>query len=269
VIWGRSFDARRLLERARGGSAAPRDRTIHLDVGEIIVADRVRLTRAAGVVRLASGRIQRAGGSARIGASVLRATLRRRGENLRLTARASDAGALARALGIETSLSGGRAWIDGSLAEDLSFIGRARVHDLVIDRPSLELSAVSATSISGIIDLIRGDGIHFDRADVSFSSDGDRLAVSSAVFKGGPIGLSTRGEIDLATGHTDLVARVAPLDDLNRLIRAIPLLGRLLAPEGDGLIFAPAYSVEGDLEDADLRLRPRSLLPAFIRRLFD
>jgi hypothetical protein len=66
-----------------------------------------------------------------------------------------------------------------------------------------------------------------------------------------------------------LVARIAPLDDWNRIIRKIPLLGRVLAPEGDGLLLAPSYSVDGDLEHAQVRLQPQSLVPAFLRRIFE
>ncbi len=273
VIFGDRFDARPLVDRLQGtggpqGSNA--ERTVHVDLGHVRLSEDVTLDRVSGLVEVERGRLRAASGRVSLRGAPLSLRAHRRPDGYRIDARSTDAGRLSSALGIPGSIRGGNAHITGVLSRALVFDGRAVMRRFRVDRPPPAARVISATSIAGILALIRGEGLHFDRADIRFSLSKKSLEIADAHTSGGPLGLSARGRIDLDSRQAHLLARAAPLDDINKLIRHIPVLGRLLAPEGDALLFAPSYRIDGDLDHAEVRVQPHTLLiPAFLRRLFE
>ncbi|MDH3596031.1 MAG: hypothetical protein OEM93_14410, partial [Rhodospirillales bacterium] len=67
----------------------------------------------------------------------------------------------------------------------------------------------------------------------------------------------------------DLEGTIVPAYTFNRILGAIPILGRILTGgEGEGL-FAFTYEMKGALDDPEVSVNPLSALaPGFLRGLF-
>lgn len=272
TVRGRSFDARPLLDRIDDkGDAEGGRTTVDLRLHHVRVTDNVTVKAVSGLIHLDPVGLREARLAARAGRARLLLSARRQGGGHQVDLKTSDAGALAKELGVASSILGGRGRILGSVGTIGGrpvLEGRAIIRDYRVAKTP-GLAALASTSFEGIIDLIRGKGVHFDETDVRFSLDGRTLHIDEAQASGAALALATHGSIDLVRGRTNLEARVAPLNDLNRMIRQIPVIGKLLVPKGDGLLIAPSYSVHGDLARPKVRVKAESLiLPAFLRRLF-
>lgn len=269
---GRRLDVRPLLEGlGRSGGDETERATVDLRLKETRVTSELTLKAVSGLIHLDAGGLDDARVAARAGNARLLLRARRRPLGHQVDLQATDAGALAKELGVASSIIGGRGRVLGTLRSVAGrplLDGRAIIRDYRVSKTP-GLAALASTSLEGIIDLIRGKGVHFDETDVRFSLDGHTLHIDEAQASGAALALATHGSIDLVRGRTHLEGRVAPLNDINRVIRRIPLIGKLLVPEGDGLLIAPSYSVEGDLAQPTVKVKAESLLlPAFLRRLF-
>ena len=88
-------------------------------------------------------------------------------------------------------------------------------------------------------------------------------------MSGSQLGLTAKGNVDLARDRFDLQGTVVPVYGLNRIIGKIPLVGPFLSgSEGEGA-FAATYSLTGPLSEPQIRVNPLAVLaPGFIRELF-
>src|SRR5690606_29931857 len=129
------------------------------------VTDGLSLAGAGGIFHVDAQGLEEGRLTARVGAEGrLFARARRRSAGHDVEVRTTDAGALARLLDLSRSVRGGRGRMVGVLR---LAGGRPRLQGKVLLRDfhvkeSPGLSALASTSFGGIVDLIRGKGIHFD-----------------------------------------------------------------------------------------------------------
>jgi uncharacterized protein YhdP len=128
---------------------------------------------------------------------------------------------------------------------------------------------LTVASLTGIGNLLSGEGIYFDRFEMPFRYTGDVLSVDRVRLSGSQLGLTAKGDLDLARERIDLSGTVVPVYGLNWAIGRIPILGDFLrGSEGDGA-FAMTYSVSGDSDDPSILVNPLAVLaPGVIRELF-
>lgn len=110
------------------------------------------------------------------------------------------------------------------------------------------------TLLQGKVDLAK-DGFPFDKVIGSFSMmqgiiTEDRLVVDSPVMK-----LSIAGTYNVMDDNLDAVVVVSPLGSYSQFLKSIPLFGKLLAGERQGLDTA-IFEVKGPLTDPDVRYLP-------------
>ena len=86
---------------------------------------------------------------------------------------------------------------------------------------------------------------------------------------GVPLGITTKGQIDIDETEYDLRGTIVPIYGLNRLLGEIPVLGTILTGgEGEGVV-AFTYDVTCDLEQPEVSVNPLSALaPGWLRGIF-
>ncbi len=127
----------------------------------------------------------------------------------------------------------------------------------------------AAGSLTGIGDLMGGDGISLEEWNFPFTSKNNVLSVNGARAVGRAIGASADGYIDRPHGTLALKGSLIPAYELNSVLSNIPLLGDILASkQGEG-IFGVTYSATGNMEQPNISTNPLSMLtPGILRRIF-
>lgn len=199
----------------------------------------------------------------------------------RLTLTAGDAGLLARGLFAFESMRGGALNIAALLpgrATDAAdpesktpdFTGTLKVTDFRMVNQSLLARLFSAGSLTGLGDLMGGEGMTLDSLDVPFSSKNNVISVNGARVAGPAIGASADGYIDRPKGQMALKGSLVPAFGLNSIISNVPVLGDILASKKGEGIFGVTYSLSGDAGHPDISTNPLSILtPGILRRIFE
>jgi len=199
----------------------------------------------------------------------------------KVTLTAGDTGMLARGLFAFESMRGGEMTTvvnlpgqagdtaaPGNPAPD--FTGTLVVKNFnMINQPFLA-RLFSAGSLTGLGDLMGGDGMTMEELNMPFSSKNNVISVNGARAVGRAIGASADGYIDRPKDTVALKGSLIPAYGLNSLISNIPLLGDILASKKGEGIFGITYSVTGHSEQLDISTNPLSMLtPGILRRIFE
>ena len=190
----------------------------------------------------------------------------------RLRARAENAGATLRALGILDSITGGQLRLDGTRRST----DPASPLDAELDLRNFKLrdapilaKILSVAFLTGIGDVLSGEGLSFQRLEGDIVLDGPKVRTDLLHAYGPAIGVTAKGALDLDAETLDVRGVIVPAALVNRILGAIPLLGPIITGgEGEGL-FAVMYRARGDLADPEISVNPLSALaPGFLRNLF-
>jgi len=306
TIRGASFDARPLLnpapapkDAAKAGEAEPPQRPLELDlrVARVITGDRapgdggrfltqtqlkaqrgsrgweqIDLSARLGGTKGADDKGGGGKGSDGQGGSVTLVLEPVPGAQPRFTLRSDDLGALLKAVDASDGVVGGQLSVDGQggLGErGRPLMGKILVENYrVIEAPVLA-RLLNALSVTGLIDLLTGEGISFARLTSDFRRHDGSVTIANLATAGGAIGLTMDGTVDLQRQRLALQGTVVPVYSVNRILGLIPLIGDLLSGgEGQGL-FAAAYRLTGPLDNPEVSVNPLSMLaPGFLRNLF-
>jgi uncharacterized protein YhdP len=199
-------------------------------------------------------------------------TLTPDGERRRLRLTSTDAGNLLRTLHQTGRIEGGDLQLEATIFRQqpsLQAEGKlvARQFD-VLDAPLLA-RLLTVASLTGIGNLLGGEGIAFERLESSFAVRNEVLQFDRSRLYGSQLGLTFKGLANLAADTLDLEGTIVPLYGVNWTIGQIPIIGQLLrGSEGEGA-FAATYSMRGPMSDPTIRVNPlAALAPGFLRELF-
>jgi hypothetical protein len=150
------------------------------------------------------------------------------------------------------------------------FTGTLVVKDFTVINQPMLARLFSAGSLTGLGDLMGGDGMTMDELNMPFTSKNSVLGVNNARAVGRAIGASADGYIDRPKGVVALKGSLVPAYGLNSIVSNVPLLGDILASrKGEG-IFGITYSLTGNAEHPELSTNPLSMLtPGILRRIFE
>ncbi|MDG4721684.1 MULTISPECIES: YhdP family protein [Thalassospira] len=189
----------------------------------------------------------------------------------KVTLTAEDAGKFLRALDMYENLLGGNMSVEGVVDEsDVAqpFAGKVNLTEFRVVNAPIAARVLGAASLSGLSDVLQGNGIAFAELNGDFTYVNDVLTLSKVAANGTAVGVTANGSIDLAKSEIRLAGSIVPIYALNSALGAIPILGDLLVGEEGGGIFAPTYTVEGDLADPDVSVNPLStFVPGVFRNL--
>lgn len=192
--------------------------------------------------------------------------------NRRLTLESDDAGGVLRAIDWVDTIRGGDMRVRADFLDQASegaLAGQLAMQDFVLTEEPLAAKILALASLSGIADVLGGQGITFRRAEVPFEIRDDRILIKGAKARGADIGVLASGHIDRASDILDIEGEIAPAYTLNSILANIPLLGTVLSGGAEDGIFAATFSARGPVDDPDVSVNPLAVLtPGIIRRLF-
>ncbi len=168
-----------------------------------------------------------------------------------------------------TSFKGGQASFTGRLADGGTDLNVEMTKVRLVSTPGLA-SILTVGSLTGMADMLNGDGIEFTHVVAPVLIRGSRIMIGRARATGPAMGITTQGTIDLDSRTVDLAGGIAPSYALNSAMGAVPLLGELLiSHKGEGM-FGLTYSAKGDFAAPKLNVNPFSLAtPGILRRIFE
>lgn len=184
-----------------------------------------------------------------------------------------DAGrALAELFDFETVKSGSLL-IDASLPPPGApgpVTGTAKMTDFKLVDAPVFARMLSLGSLTGLGEVLSGDGMNFDRLYAPFEYEEKQISVKDARASGPAIGITATGRVDFDGKTMDVDGVLVPAYTFNSVLGNIPLLGDIMVgKEGEG-IFALNYSVDGSFSKTQIAVNPLSAFaPGFLRRVFD
>lgn len=183
-----------------------------------------------------------------------------------------DAGGVLQAMDIFDTMRGGRLLVHGTIqgsGRDETMTGQAQVVDYKIIRAPALAQLLSVAALTGIGDLLRGEGLSFQSLDAPFTYHDGLLRLNETVAAGVELGLTAKGEIDLRHDRVALEGTIVPMYAINSMLGNIPLLGQLLTDAKGGGVFAATFTIKGDAGSPDVMVNPlAALTPGVLRRLF-
>ncbi|MDR3534269.1 MAG: DUF3971 domain-containing protein [Rhodopila sp.] len=190
----------------------------------------------------------------------------------RLTAKASDVGRLLGALAVTQTIQGGRLSVTSTFDDQRAgqpLSGSAAIEDFRIRNAPAFAKLLQGMTLYGLVKTLSGPGLHFTRLIAPFRLTASVLEFRDARAFSPSLGLTAKGQIDLANARADVDGTVVPAYFFNSLLGRLPLIGKLLSPEKGGGLFAANYSVRGSLSDPSVSVNPLSAVtPGFLRGLF-
>lgn len=185
----------------------------------------------------------------------------------------ADAGSVFRCFNVLDNVVGGRLTIDGFYNDAdprQPLKGTATVNDYQVAKAPALARLLTVAALTGIVELLQGEGIHFSVLDAPFTLSEGLLELNDARASGTSLGITVKGQIDLDTDVLALEGTVVPIYALNSALGNIPLLGKLFAGEKGGGVFAMNYSMSGPAKDPTVTVNPLSAFtPGMLRKLFD
>lgn len=191
-----------------------------------------------------------------------------------LRVRADNAGSALRALDILPDIQGGDLRMDGTFNDTdprtLALDGTLKIKRFHLTGAPILAQILNVMALTGIIDLLRGEGIAFSTLDVPFTLRGNVLSLIEAKMHGNAIGVTAAGTYDIARDAIDVRGTLIPIYVLNSLLGRLPLIGGLFSGgERGGGLFAVRYSVGGTMAEPQIAVNPVSALtPGILRNIF-
>ena len=180
----------------------------------------------------------------------------------------NNAGSTLRVLRLYENMHGGILKIEAKRDANQNMIGHAKIRDFKIHNTPVLTKLLTVASFSGMIDLLKGDGLVFSHFDAPFTYRHKTLTINEARMFGNVLGLTADGTINRLTSSIDIKGIISPAYGLNSLMGKIPLVGQFLAGK-DGTIFALDYDISGTFDEPDINIHPLSILsPNAVKELF-
>lgn len=191
----------------------------------------------------------------------------------RLAIASSNAGALARTTGLFEDAGGGSLTISGTIVDDPAgkpyVEGKMEIDNVQIRNAPALARVLTLASLTGILEILNGQGINFAKANVPYRFRGNVIELREGRAFGPSLGITVDGDIDRRKDQLALTGTLVPAYTINSVLGSIPLIGTLLiGRQGEGII-ALTYSVRGPIEDPSISINPLSALaPGFLRNFF-
>jgi hypothetical protein len=129
----------------------------------------------------------------------------------------------------------------------------------------------SAGSLTGMVEMLNGEGIGFNALDAEMTYANNRVAFTEGRMAGPSLGLTGSGSYDITRDNLDIDGVVAPSPVLNlSMLSEVPVIGDLLVSRRGEGVFGMTYSINGHVAEPRVGVNPVSALtPGILRRIFE
>ena len=234
-------------------------KAVEINLERIILGDGVVLEDVAGRIDLvaldATKLAGRLGGSTEVRIAMFQSE---DGRGAMITA--ADAGAVLEAAGLMRGLTGGDLQVQFIPDREGGMRGLFQITNLYVKNMPMLGELLSAASIIGALEQMRGGGVHFAEVSAGFLYQDGVIRIRDGSASGASLGLTAQGWIDRNQSMVNLEGRLTPVYGLNNLVKSIlPLDRALQIGKGDGL-GAIKYAVKGRIESPSVTVNPLSVL---------
>ncbi|MBQ8481204.1 MAG: AsmA-like C-terminal domain-containing protein [Alphaproteobacteria bacterium] len=176
-----------------------------------------------------------------------------------LSINSNNAGSTLKVLRLYDNMVGGTLKIEARRLQDKKFIGHATVRDFSIQNAPVMAKLLSVASFTGMLDLLKGDGLTFTHFNAPLEYQYKTLKLNHAKAEGNVVGITVNGTYNRASDDLGFYGVIAPAYSLNRFLGKIPVVGNLLASK-DGTIFAADYKIDGSVDEPEVDINSLSIL---------
>ena len=278
TIKGPSLDLRPYLEDDSEDGDIP-DMSIAATIERVITRDGQSLAFVEAKLLATGGQWEaaRIDGTLATGKS-LAMGIRRENDRRYFWMKSDDGGEVLRALDVFDDAIGGEITVLAALdsvnganqtGDSQAIEGELRIRNFTLRKVPILARILTIATLTGVFDLLSGDGLPLSRLVVPFTKRGDQLEIRDARAFGPAIGFTFKGHIDQRAETVDIDGTLVPAYALNSIFGKIPILGDLLVVDEGGGVFAMNYKLSGPLDDPVITVNPLSVLaPGFLRGLF-
>jgi len=250
------------------------DTDIIIGVNKLWTNEKVPVTNFAGKAELRNGigvhRINMVGNYGKSRDVKMKLDFEPRGKEYYLTVDSNNAGSTLKVLRLYDHMKGGNLKIEAKRDIYKNFKGHAQMRDFSLSDTPIFAKLLSLSSLSGIVDMLTGEGLRFTHLNAPFSYvfSTKNLETTDARIFGPVLGLRLNGTYNLVDEIIDANGLIIPAYNLNTMIGSIPLVGKMLRGK-DGSVFATNYSITGTSEKPVISINPLSTLaPNSVKELF-
>ena len=164
-------------------------------------------------------------------------------------------------------LSGGQLLIFSSYDDKNSSIDLSIENFKVKDAPGL-VKLFSLADFGGMVDALSGDGLSFEKLEMSINKNNQVLNLNELYAIGPSISILMEGYVDIKTGLVSLRGTMVPAKTLNKFLSKLPIVGDILIPKeiGEGL-FGISFKMKGMPGKIKTTVNPiKTLTPRFIQK---
>lgn len=278
TIKGPSLDLRPYLEDDSEDGDVP-DMSIAATIERVITRDGQSLAFVEAKLLATGGQWEaaRIDGTLATGKS-LAMGIRRENDRRYFWMKSDDGGEVLRALDVFDDAIGGEITVLAALdsvntanqtGDSQAIEGELRIRNFTLRKVPILARILTVATLTGVFDLLSGDGLPLSRLVVPFTKRGEQLEIRDARAFGPAIGFTFKGHIDQRAETIDIDGTLVPAYALNSIFGKIPILGDLLVVDEGGGVFAMNYKLSGPLDDPVITVNPLSVLaPGFLRGLF-
>ncbi len=171
----------------------------------------------------------------------------------------TNAGATLKVLGLYDDMKDGILRIQAKRDANKKLIGHAKMRNVSLHNTPVLARLLSVASLSGLVNMLTGDGIEFSHIDAPFEYKNKILKTNGAKASGNVMIITANGDYNRKSDDININGVIAPLRGIDKLIGSIPVIGSLLTGK-DGTIFAANYTISGTAKDAVVDINPFSAL---------
>jgi len=120
-------------------------------------------------------------------------------------------------------------------------------------------TVLNMASLTQIVSTLSQTVLAFNSASGDLQLNGTRLSSKKVRANGGSLGLLAGGWTDLKTQKLELRGTVIPLNNINQLVRKIPLFGKIVVGEDGKGLTAVDFVVKGTISQPEASIRKEKL----------
>ncbi|NSM56724.1 DUF3971 domain-containing protein [Wolbachia endosymbiont of Atemnus politus] len=182
---------------------------------------------------------------------------------------ADNSGILLRSLGISKSIKNGRlSFYLSPQRESGEHYGMLSISNFYIKDAPLLTTLLSMSSLPGIVNAIKNEGVYFYKCNAPFSYKDGTVEIEESWLEGAELGISTSGKLDIKDYKFQVEGQVIPAYSINKSLLKIPVIGKLLTGGKSRGIISIDYKANGDDKNSNVSVNPiSSLTPSLLKRL--
>ena len=139
----------------------------------------------------------------------------------------------------------------------------------IVNAPGV-VKLLSLADFGGLADLAEGEGISFEKLEISMSNNKGFIKLEELFAIGPSISVLMEG-YKTPSGLTSLRGTLVPAKNLNKLLSKIPVIGKIIIPKeiGEGL-FGVSFKMKGMPGKIKTTINPiKTLTPRFITKALE